>query len=170
MKKYFLLSALSVFSLGALQSCVDDRIDDDPYYQDQDTYAVMRDVNGTLSAGNNYTISQNINIPSTDVVLVYRNINSNSTSGIVWQQIPKTEYLAGGRELDYNFLFNTEAVEIYSEANFDQTTMTPAEAGQFLQNQRFRIVLVPASQGKIAGLDYSDYNAVVKHFNLKEPK
>lgn len=168
MKKYFLLSALAVFSLGTLQSCADDRIDNN--YQDNDTYAVMRDVTGTLSAGNEYSITQNINIPATDVVLVYRNINNNSTGTPVWQQIPKTEFLSGGRELDYNFLFNSSAVEIFTEANFDQATMTAAEAGQFLQNQRFRIVLIPASQGKLANVDYSDYHAVVQLFNLKEPK
>lgn len=169
MKKYFLLSAISVLSLGTLHSCVD-RTDDNVQYTDNDTYAVMRDITGSLTAANNYKITQTINIPATDVVLVYRNVNSNTSTGAVWQQIPKTEFLSSGRELDYNFLFNSSAVEIFTEANFDQSTMTGNEPATYLQNQRFRIVLVPASQGKVGGLDYSDYNAVIKFYNLKDLK
>jgi sucrose-6-phosphate hydrolase SacC (GH32 family) len=56
------------------------------------------------------------------VVLVYRNYNSNS----VLQQFgnSKTYYLSNNAELDYNFMFDSGSVEIYTEANFDQSTMT----------------------------------------------
>jgi hypothetical protein len=84
--------------------------------------------------------------------------------------IPKTEYLSGGRELDYNFLFDQSNVEIYTEANFDQATFTTAEANSYINNQRFRIVLVPASKGKNANLDYSDYNSVIKFYNIPDRK
>ncbi|MBS1573249.1 MAG: hypothetical protein JST62_12705 [Bacteroidetes bacterium] len=167
MKKYFFLSALAVFSLSTIVSC--ERTTDVVQAQDNDTYSQMKDVTGTLNATNSYTISQNISILSTDVVLVYRNINSNTNGGKVWQLLPKTSYLSGGRELDYNFLFNTQKVEIFTEANFDQSTMTSTEKDTYLNNQTFRIVLVPASN-KNANVDYNDYNAVVKYFNLKEPK
>ncbi|HAI80078.1 MAG TPA: hypothetical protein DCL65_03485, partial [Chryseobacterium sp.] len=76
--------------------------------------------------------------------------------------------LSNGRELDYNFLFDTANIEIYTEANFDQATFTAAEATQYLNNQRFRIVLVPASQGKNAGVNYSDYNSVIKFYNIPD--
>jgi hypothetical protein len=167
MKKYFLLSAIAALTLTSLTSC--ERTTDVVQQQDKDTYSQMKDVTGTLSASNQYTISQNISILNTDVVLVYRNINSNTSGGKVWQLLPKTSYLTGSRELDYNFLFNTQKVEIFTEANFDQSTMTPSESNTYLNNQTFRIVLVPAS-GKNANIDYNDYNAVVKYFNLKEPK
>ena len=49
--------------------------------------------------------------------------------------------------------------------------MSSAEMAQYLTNQTFRIVLIPADPAKNAKKpDYNDYNAVVKYYNLKEPK
>ncbi len=78
--------------------------------------------------------------------------------------------MSGGRELDYNFLFDAANVEIYTEANFDQATFTTAEANQYLNNQRFRIVLVPASAGKNTNVNYSDYQSVIKYYNIPDRK
>ena len=86
----------------------------------------MKDVTGTFTSSGNYTLTQSINIANSDVVLVYRNYNSNSSSSAVWQLIPKTYYLSNNGELDYNFMFDSGSVEIYTEANFDQSTMTTA--------------------------------------------
>ncbi|MBW8361509.1 MAG: hypothetical protein K0M56_04905 [Kaistella sp.] len=163
MKNYLTLFLLAIFSFAAI-SCTD-RNDEVIV---EDTPVLMRDITGTLNGTNNYTLTQGIDIAPTDVVLVYRNINSNSTASAVWQLLPKTEFLAGGRELDYNFLFDTAAIEIYTEANFDQTTLTPAEANMYLNNQRFRIVLLPASGGKNANVDYNDYQSVIKFYNIKD--
>ena len=76
MKKYFTILLLAIFGFVAV-SCDDNR--NDNVVGDGDTYSVMKDVTGTLNSGNNYTLSQGINIASSDVVLVYRNINSNSS-------------------------------------------------------------------------------------------
>ncbi len=140
--------------------------------EDNDTYPVMKDVTGTFTSGNNFTLNQSISIANSDVVLVYRNFNSNSGSSAVWQLVPKTYFLSGGRELDYNFLFDASRVEIYTEANFDQATMSVDERNAYHNNQTFRIVLVPASKAsKTANkVNYEDYNAVIKYYNLKEPK
>ena len=59
-------------------------------------------------------------------------------------------------------------MEIFTEANFDQATMTAAEATTYLNNQQFRVVLVPASQGKNANVDYRDYNSVIRFYNLDD--
>ena len=50
--------------------------------------------------------------------------------------------------------------------------MTSTERATYLNNQTFRIVLVPASRANrtVSQVNYEDYNAVVKYFNLKEPK
>ena len=165
MKNYFTILLLAIFGFLAV-SCTDRN--NDVLAEDNDTYPMMRDITGTLNSGNDYTINQGIDIKSTDVVLVYRNINSGSGGSAVWQLLPKTEFLTGGRELDYNFLFDTKNVEIYTEANFDQATFTAAEATTYLNNQRFRIVLVPASQGKNINVDYSDYNSVIKFYNIPD--
>ena len=165
MKKYFSILLLAIFAFVAF-SC-DDR-DDSVIVDDNDTYPVMADITGNFNAGNSYTINQGIDIASSDVVLVYRNINSGNSGTPAWQQIPKTEFLSNGRELDYNFLFDSQNVEIYTEANFDQATFTSAEATSYLNNQRFRIVLIPASQSKNANVNYSDYESVIKFYNIPD--
>lgn len=164
---------LAVFGGLFMMSC--DRTDTVVSGPDNDTYPVMRDVTGTFTSGNSFTLNQGINAASTDVVLVYRNYNSNTGSSAVWQLIPKTYFLSNGRELDYNFLFDASNVEIFTEANFDQSTMTTQEKNSYLNNQTFRIVLVPASRASRTSstkeqVNYEDYNAVVKYYNLKEPK
>lgn len=165
MKKLLTIALLATFGFSAI-SC-DDR-NDEVLVQDNDTYSVMTDLTGSLNSGNQYTLTQGINIAQSDVVLVYRDINSNSNLSSVWQLLPKTEFLGGGRELDYNFLFDSQNVEIYTEANFDQTLLTAIEAGQYLTNQRFRIVLVPASPTKNASVNYEDYQSVIKFYNIPD--
>ncbi|MBB4808291.1 hypothetical protein HNP38_003633 [Chryseobacterium defluvii] len=167
MKKFLPFLLLTFVSLFIF-SCDDNN--DDVVYEDSDTISQMRDITGTFTSNNGYTLTQGINILNTDVVLVYRNINSNTNSSPVWQLLPKTYYLSNGRELDYNFLFNSQSVEIYTEANFDQATMTNSEASEYLTNQNFRIVLVPADANKNANLDYNDYNSVIKYYNIDESK
>ncbi|MCJ7934561.1 MAG: hypothetical protein MUW56_13255 [Chryseobacterium sp.] len=135
----------------------------------------MKDVTGTFNSGNTYAFKQGIKINSTDVVLVYRD------AGGAWQQIPKSVYLADvpnmptNRVFDYNFVFDSQNVQIrIDDANFNLATgMTSTEAGQYLNNQRFRIVLLPANPGNnlktaTPPVDYSDYNAVVKYYNLND--
>ncbi|TXF76334.1 hypothetical protein [Chryseobacterium sp.] len=163
MKNYLTIFLLAIFSIAAV-SCTDRNdeviVEDNP--------VLMRDVTGTLNSTNSYTLTQGIDIATSDVVLVYRNINSNTTASAVWQLLPKTEFLSAGRELDYNFLFDATAIEIYTESNFDQTTMTAAEANKYQNNQRFRIVLIPASAGRNANVDYNDYQSVIKFYNIKD--
>ncbi|MDQ1098701.1 MULTISPECIES: hypothetical protein [Chryseobacterium] len=160
----FLLAFISFF----VYSC--DNNDDPVQTQDNDTIAQMKDITGTFSSSGGYTISQGLNILNTDVVLVYRNINSNTSSSAIWQLLPKTFYLSNNRELDYNFIFNSQNVDITTQANFDQSTMTSAEANKYLINQNFRIVLVPANAGKNSQLDYNDYNSVIKFYHIDESK
>lgn len=157
-----------------------DNSNDDPVVvnpgKDNDTFPIMIDAPGSFSAANNYTLTADISIEATDVVLVYRR------DGNLWQQIPKTYYLDDvtglptNRELDYNFTFNTKEVHVETKANFNQgTQMTPAETSKYLSNQTFRIVLVPADPAKKAAkaansVDLSDYNAVIKYYNIDESK
>ncbi|MCS3530896.1 hypothetical protein [Chryseobacterium sp. JUb7] len=160
MKKFFPILLLAFVSLFIF-SCKDDD-------QDYDTYSQSRDVTGSFNNSNNYGFTVPITISSTDVVLVYRRDLNN---GNAWQLLPKTYFLSGNRQLDYNFLFSTQTVEIYTEANFDQSTMSGAEANQYLNNQTFRVVLVPASAAKgTSTVDTSDYNAVIKYYNIDESK
>lgn len=169
MKKFLPVLLLAFVSLFIF-SC-DDNSNDNAPYQDNDTYSQMRDVTGNFTAANSYAFTQGINIQSTDVVLVYRYLGDS------WQLIPKMMYLPNatgmptGREFQYNFVFDSQTVQIsIDDENFNLSTgLTSAEATQYLNNQKFRIVLVPASSGK-TNIDYSDYNAVVKYYNLDDSK
>ncbi|MFC7346831.1 hypothetical protein ACFQO9_08910 [Chryseobacterium zhengzhouense] len=174
MRKFFpilMLAFVSFFTYSCDNN--DDVIVDNtqPY-----EYPQMKDFTGSLNSSNNFTLSVPINIPATDVVLVYRNVGSGSGTNAVWQLIPKTYYLddnisfPADRELDYNFDFTTLDVEITSRANFNQATqMTAAETNMYLNNQIFRVVLIPTVAGKNANaVDHSDYNAVIKYYNLND--
>ena len=162
------------FASFFIYSC--DNNDDEVVTVDNTVYAQVRDVTGSFTSGNNFRISQGLSIPTTDVVLVYRNVGTGSGANAVWQLIPKTYYLndniafPAGRELDYNFDFTTQDVEIRTEANFNQSTqITGTEVSQYLNNQTFRIVLIPGVSGKnVNSVDTSDYNAVVKFYNLND--
>ncbi|AKK73028.1 hypothetical protein OK18_10750 [Chryseobacterium gallinarum] len=138
----------------------------------QDNPSPMRDITGTFTGANNadWTIHQGIDASSSQVVLVYRNENSNSNLSAKWQLIPKTYFLTNGRELDYNYTFNAGNIDITTRANFDQNTMTNVEANTYLNNQTFRIVLIKTAAAKsaTAPVDYNDYNAVVKYYNLND--
>ncbi len=165
MKKLLTLLMMAAFSFMII-SCDttrDDRID-------QDTYSVVYDlanVDFIYSAADGYTISRTMNIYNSDVLLMYRKTGTTSTGEAVWQQIPKTIYLAGGNELDYDFDFSSKDFVIYANGNYDIST-TP----QYINGQTFRIVIVPASFGtnKNAQVDHSDYHSVVKYYNIDDTK
>nr|WP_314498262.1 hypothetical protein [uncultured Chryseobacterium sp.] len=165
MKKFlpiFILAFVSLF----IFSCKDDNDN-----EDFDTYSQVRDVTATFTNANNYAVTQGINIQSTDVVLVYRNLGS------AWQLIPKMMYLDDatglptGREFQYNFVFDSQNVQIrIDDQNFNlQSGLNTTEVNEYLNNQRFRIVLVPASAAKGGNnVDTSDYNAVIKYYQLND--
>lgn len=171
MKKFLPVLMLAFVSLFIF-SCDNDDDNNNVAYQDYDTYSQSKDATGTFTSGENFTLSMDISIENTDVVLVYRKV------GNYWQSVPKTYYLDNvvgyptNRRLEYTFDFSTQEVNIKTTANFNQVSeMSTTEANQYLANQTFRIVLVPASAGKNANsVDTSDYNAVIKYYNIDESK
>lgn len=166
MRKFLPILTLALASFF-VYSC-DTNDDDVIQVEDQDTISQMRDVTVTLNSGNGYAHVEPLNILNTDVVLVYRRDPSALNA---WQLIPKSYYLSGSRVLDYNFLFSAQKVEIYVEGS--QASLSTAETNEFLNGQTFRIVLVPANAAKGANstpVDYNDYNAVIKYYNLNDTK
>ncbi len=160
MKKFLPVLLLAFVSLFIFSCDNDDNV-----VGDGDTYSKVRDVNVNLNSSNNYGHIEPLNISNSDVVLVYRR---DVAQGNGWQLIPKTYYLSGGRELDYNFLFSSQQVEIYTDG-VDPSTLSSAEASTYLNSQTFRIVLVPASAAKGTNtVDTSDYNAVIKYYGLND--
>lgn len=163
MKKFFTIMMVAMVGLVAI-SC-DDR---DDVVADGNTYSVMTDITASFTDANNYEFSQGITIESTDVVLVYRQSGVDGGNPI-WQQVPRTLFLAEG-ELDYDFDFTRNDVLLKAGGNITFPAQSNAFRDSYLNNQRFRIVLVPASQGKNANLDYSDYQSVIKYYNIPDKK
>lgn len=158
-----MLAFVSVFTV----SCDND---DDVQYVDNDTYAGVIEITRNFqynTAEDVYFINQSISMEPSDMALVYR-LKDGSNNGDVWEQIPRTLYFSGGRELDYDFDFTQKDVQILAGGNYDIST-TPT----YLNNQTFRIVLVPAgflNKGAKPPVDYSDYNAVIKYYNINDSK
>jgi len=151
MKKIFLL--LSIVSVFGLTGCNndDDRVDSDTIGRTIDkTVSLVYNAN-TLKY-NNLLILDSPMFDS-DVVLVYRK-TTDDEGFTVFQQIPRTLYLANGQELDYDFNFTANDILLTADANFDLST-----APQFTQNQTYRIVLVPSDFA--ANLSNNDYDTVM---------
>lgn len=165
MKKLFLMASLLMLGGAVLTSC--DNNDTVQTVGDGDTYSIARDITGNFTATNNYKIGTNITLQGADVVLVYRRTMDGSTA--VWSQVPRTLYLTEG-ELDYDFDFTSGDVQIYAGGGINFAAQNQTFMNTYLNNQTFRVVLVPASFGKNANVDYSDYKSVAKYFNIQEEK
>lgn len=104
-------------------------------------------------------------IYASDVVLVYLLWDVDGGTPI-WRQMPQTVQLTEG-DLQYNFDFTRFDVNLFlSSADFDLTIL----GSQWTQNQTFRIVIVPGYFSNKNAVDYSNYDAVIKAFNIDESK
>lgn len=173
MKKYFTWMILAIFGGLFLMSC--ERNTDTV---DNDTYSVVYDIreNFVKSSTSNslYGINKTFNTPlySSDVVLIYRQ-DGTSSGNPIWKLLPKTYFLTQG-ELDYTFDFTRNDIQIYANGNFDLSAQDTTFKNTYLNNQVFRVVIVPASMGKKSAtsvkIDYNDYDAVIKYFNIDDTK
>lgn len=159
------MASLLMLGGAVLTSC--DNNDDITMVGDGDTYSIARDISGSFTANNNYTIGTNVTLQGADVVLVYRKTMDGNTA--VWSQIPRTLYLNEG-ELDYDFDFTSGDVQIYAGGGINFPAQSQAFMNTYLNNQTFRVVLVPASFAKNANVDYSNYESVAKYYNIQEEK
>ena len=158
---------LAFICMMVLQSCT---VNENPQTQnpvDNDTISEVIEVTTSFNAGNNYKrlITFNNPIYTSDMVLVYH-LYDVVNGADVWRQMPQTYYLGTNGELDYNFDFTNYDVNIFLGANFDLNTLSSV----WTQNQTFRIVIVPGYFGNKMAIDYSNYNAVVKTYNLDDSK
>jgi len=104
----------------------------------------------------------NPQIEAADVVLVYRRtFDPGANNAPVWQLIPRTIH-NGAREIDYDYNFDQTSILFTVDADYDLEE-TPA----YLNDQLFRVAILPGYDSS-ARFDYSNYDAVVKRFNIKE--
>lgn len=169
MKKFFSLMLLVCAGWFAF-SCDDDD-DDNNYVEVQVDYPTVYDLNVNFSFnttdGWNYYQKFNQPLLDQDYVTIFRQ-SGTSNGAIVWQQIPRTLYLAEG-ELDYDFDFTKFDFLIYAGGTYDLST-TP----QYLNNQKFRVVLVPAVFGgkptNLADLSKMSYEEIIAKYNIDDSK
>lgn len=131
-----------------------------------DLLAEVFQVTTSFTAANNYSklITLNPPIYNSDMVLVYRSFGVINNQ-VVWRQLPQAVYIAQG-ELDYNFDFTRNDINLFLESDFDLATL----GATWSQNQVFRIVIIPGyfSNKNNKVVDFNDYNAVLKAYNIKE--
>lgn len=166
MKKFLPLLLILISSIFIF-SCKDD---DDDYVNVEVDYPAVYDlnVNFKFNATDGWFYDQAFNNPllDQDYVVIYRQAGTEN-GAVVWQPIPRTLYLEQG-ELDYDFDFTKNDFLIYAGGTYDIST-TP----QYLNNQRFRVVLVPAVFGKNANAEdirKMSYEEVIAKYNIDDSK
>jgi hypothetical protein len=99
-------------------------------------------------------------ILDSDQILIYRLAGTIDSTTPIWQSIPRTLFLPEG-ELDYDFDFSKEDFTIYAGGTYN-LALTP----QYLNNQTFRIVVIPGYFSTT--INKNDYNAVMNALNINE--
>ena len=110
-----------------------------------------------------------LNLPNTftmldsDVALVYFLWEVTDDGVEVWRALPQTLYFSDGT-LVYNYDFTKFDVSVFLDGTVNFNGLGAIDTDNWIA----RVVVVP---GQFAGrIDYSDYNAVKKHFNLSPSK
>lgn len=171
MKKYLTISALSLFALGTVVSCSNDRdVIREVEVPTPVDYPQVYDVKGvSFNASNNYKYNRAFTKPmlDQDYVVIYRQNGSLNNGKPIWEPIPKTIYLNNGQEINYDYDFSVSDFTIYLQGTYDLAT-TP----EFSANQTFRVILVPAEFGKGANTDLSkmSYDEVIQRYKIDDSK
>jgi hypothetical protein len=158
MKK--IITLLAVVGMFSLQGCT---VEENAV--DQDTIAEVfeiKNVNFVFDPVDGFIIYQKFTptIFASDVVLIYRLSGTINSTTPIWQLIPRTLFVPQG-ELDYDFDFSQEDFTIYAGGTYN-LSLTP----QYLNNQTFRIVIVPASFSTV--IDKNNFSAVMNALKIKE--
>jgi hypothetical protein len=138
--KLLLMKKITLFlvfiGMMTLQSCeVNDTVDND-------TISEVFEVTTSFNSNNNYSrlVAFNPPIYSSDIVLVYHLYDTVNGEDI-WKLMPQTYYFSDGGELDFNFDYTRNNVNIFLTANFGLNTLPSS----WTQDQTFRIAIIPAN-------------------------
>ena len=132
------------------------------------------DVN--FNAGNNFEYSMSfdqadLEVLESDAVLIYihwNDVTSGNQTLKAYRLMPQTAFLGGNQLLTYNFDQTVNDFSIFLDGNVNLANLS----AEYTQDQSFRIIVVPAdfAARKSGSVDYNDYDAVVKAFNIDESK
>lgn len=148
-----------------LQSCTVNEVEDNV---DNDTISEVFEVTTSFGTSNNFSRIVNFNPPiyTSDMVLVYHLYDVVNGSD-VWRLMPQTYYFDNGAELDYNYDFTRYDVNLFLDSNVSLSSFSSS----WLQNQTFRIVVVPGYlSGKGIAVDHSNYDETLKMYGLEDAK
>jgi len=111
-----------------------------------------------------------IDVLESDAVLVYidwEDVDVNGQTVKSYRLLPQTAFLSNGI-LTYNFDRTVRDFSVFLDGTVNLATV-PA---RYSRDQNFRVVIIPSDfANRTSGsLDYSDYNAVAKAYNIDESK
>ncbi|MGB7843832.1 MAG: collagen-like protein [Salinimicrobium sp.] len=116
--------------------------------------------NNDYSAVFTYSDYTDVEVFETDVVLVYLRVGQDGEADgapvYLWRLLPQTYYVDGGT-MQYNYDYSYFDVNIFLDGDVDLATLGTA----FLDNQMFRVAIVPADFAQTTGVNVADYNAVM---------
>lgn len=95
-----------------------------------------------------------------DKILVYHLWEEGNID--IWRMLPQTIFMEQGI-FQYNYDFTFEDLIIFLEGNFDLNTLEPI----WTNNQIFRVVVIPTRLLN-QRMDYSNYEEVIKYYNLDD--
>lgn len=160
MKKITLI--LAYMGMLTLQSCStsNDKIDND-------TISEVFEYTNINFLPNDYSVVLTYphSILSSDMVLVYR-LSGSFQGEDIWKLLPETYYFDDGTlDLRYDFDFTRFDSEVHLEG-YDLAGVSDS----YKLNQIVRVLVIPANFGKNNTINYKDYNAVIKAYNIDESK
>ncbi|AZB30921.1 hypothetical protein [Chryseobacterium balustinum] len=169
MKKIIPFLMLAFVSIFTVSCDNDDDIVEVPV--DYDTYSTAYDIAPNFTRVNSslYEYVDEFTKPlvESDVVLVYMQTDTTNNGSPIWKLLPYTFFTnnANNDEVDYGFDFSKFdfSITVNSTLNLDTNS-------SYYTNKKFRVVTVPAKSGKNGGVDYNDYNSVIKFYNIDESK
>lgn len=168
MRRIILL--LTFISMIALQSCTVNETAPTPLpAPDKDTISEVFECTVSFTTTNNFStfVTFPHTIYASDMVLAYR-LSGIDSGNDVWKLLPETYYFNDGTlDFKYDFDFTKYDATIYMEG-FD----LPGVSTSYRTNQVFRIVVIPGYFGNKTSnnVDFSDYHAVIKAYNLDDSK
>jgi hypothetical protein len=163
MKKIFILFA--AIGLVAFSSCSGDDGAQGPVGPPGYVNEIFEvDVNFTSANGYSTTFPLDPVIDQNDNILVYQLVNAND--GIdTWALLPQVYYFPNGTA-QYNYDFSFDQFTIFIDASFALNTLPSS----FTSGKVFRVVIIPGAiyNKSVNKSDYSDYNAVIKKYNIDD--
>ena len=166
---------LLAFALAVLTSCVGEPGPPGPPGEDGDSFlGSVFEIEGDFTSSNDYSLffefPNTIEVFESDVVLVYilwDQTEDNSGQPVdIWRLIPQSVVFNNDDILQYNYDHTFFDVEIFLDGTVDFEAL-PSE---YVNEQIFRIAILPADYAMSNNLDVSDFGSVIQALKINPGK